>query len=423
MFFNNIGGNSNDTKLYDTLGVSKTATDNEIKKAYRKMAIKYHPDKNPGKETEDKFKEVSKAYDVLKDAEKRKQYDTFGLDAINQNMPDMGSPFEMFNDIFGGMGGMGGIPGMSGFGGMNSRSNKNRYRKGKDRVEQIELSMEDFYKCKPLNIKLKKQTLCSCCRGTGAENPEDIQKCDTCDGSGVILKIQTLGPGMITQSQRVCDKCNGQGKFNVKNSKCNMCAGRGLINEKKEIRIELKRGMKHGEKIIFKGEGNQEIDLDEYGDLIIIIKCKPHNVFTKKNNDLYIKKKIFLTEALCGSKIIINHLDDRELFIEYSGIINPGERFIIKNEGMPKAEPGEFGDLYIDFEIEFPNVLGAEHKKYLSKLIPNKHNKEPNDNCITTTMESYNKDLLDTEDLEDNEINLEEARSNGEFEQPGCATQ
>lgn len=413
MFFNNIGGNSNDTKLYDTLGVSKSATDNEIRKAYRKLALENHPDKNPGKNTEEKFKEISKAYDILKDPEKRKQYDTFGLESVNQSMPDMGSPFDMFNDIFGGMGGMPGMPGMG-----KSR----RYRRGKDRVEQIELNLEDFYKCKPLNIKLRKQSLCDLCRGTGAEDPNDIQKCDICDGTGMILKIQTLGPGLITQSQRQCDKCRGKGKYNTKESKCSMCAGRGLIQEKKAIKIELTGGMSNGEKVIFKGEGNQEVDLDEYGDLVIILSCKNHKVFRKKKDDLYITKKISLTSALCGTTFKITHLDDRELIVEYKGIIKPDERFVIKNEGMPKKETGEFGDLYIDFDIEFPNVLGAEHKKYISKLIPNSDTPiEKSDKTQLVEMEPYNKDLLDTEDLEENEINLED---DSNINEPvNCATQ
>lgn len=420
MFFNNIGGNSNDTKLYDTLGVSKTATDSEIRKAYRKLALENHPDKNPGKNTEEKFKEISKAYDVLKDPEKRKQYDTFGLEAVNQSGPDMGSPFDMFNDIFGGMGGMGGFPGMPG------HSRTRRFKRGKDRVEQIELSLEDFYNCKPLNIKLRKQTVCDSCRGTGAQNPDDIQKCDTCDGSGVILKIQTLGPGLITQSQTQCNKCNGKGKRNIKNSKCDMCVGKGIINEKKAVKIELKPGMRSGEKVKFTGEANQSPDLDEYGDLIIIINCKSHPDFIRKNDDLYVTKRIYLTEALCGTKIKVVHLDGRELFIEYSGVIKPGQRFVVQDEGMPCNGNKEFGNLYITFEIDFPNVLGEEHKKYISKLIPNSNSViEPSENSISVVMEPFDKDLLNTDDLEDNEINLED-QENGEgpdFEPTNCATQ
>ena len=422
MFFNNMGGNSNDTKLYETLGVSKTANDNEIRKAYRKLAIKFHPDKNPGKENEEKFKEISKAYDVLKDPEKRKQYDTFGLDAINQNMPDMGSPFDMFNDIFGGMGGMSGMGGMGGMPGM-SRNSQRRYKRGRDRVENLELDLEDFYKCKPLNIKLRKQTLCECCRGTGAENPSDIQKCETCDGTGMILKIQTLGPGIITQSQRQCDLCNGKGKRNVKNSKCDMCVGKGVIQEKKSIKIELRGGMSNGEKVVFNGEGNQEPGLDEYGDLIIILICKNHEVFTKKKEDLYIKQKISLTSALCGANFKIKHLDDRELFIDYKNVIKPNERFVIKNEGMPERTNGEFGDLYIDFDIEFPNSLGEEYKKYICKLIPNKDQAiEKTEKTVISTMESFNKELLDTEDLEENEINLD-GEDDHSGEPVNCATQ
>jgi DnaJ family protein A protein 2 len=410
-----MGGGSKDTKLYDTLGISKTANETEIKKAYRKLAMENHPDKNPGKNTEEKFKEISKAYDILKDAEKRKQYDSFGLEAVNQvGAGGGGSPFDMFNDIFGGMGGMG----------RRGNSNTKRYRRGGDRVEQIELRLEDFYKCKPLNIRLKKQILCGSCIGTGAENPGDIQKCDGCDGSGIILKIQTLGPGLITQSQRQCDKCIGKGKRNVKNSMCEMCVGKGLLFEKKEVKIELKGGMKSKEKVVFTGEGNQEADLDEYGDLIIIINCKIHPDFNRKGNDLYIKKTIFLTQALCGSRFQIIHLDDRKLVVDYPGIIKPGERFTIKNEGMPLEKNGDFGDLYIDFEIEFPSVLGEEHKKYISKLIPGKQ-EDISDDIISLKMEPYNKDLLDTEDLEDNEINLEDQpEGSGEQFEPGnCATQ
>jgi len=203
-----------------------------------------------------------------------------------------------------------------------------------------------------------------------------------------------------------------------------MCVGKGLLFEKKEVKIELKGGMKSKEKVVFTGEGNQEADLDEYGDLIIIINCKIHPDFNRKGNDLYIKKTIFLTQALCGSRFQIIHLDDRKLVVDYPGIIKPGERFTIKNEGMPLEKNGDFGDLYIDFEIEFPSVLGEEHKKYISKLIPGKQ-EDISDDIISLKMEPYNKDLLDTEDLEDNEINLEDQQEGvGEQFEPGnCATQ
>ena len=422
MFFENfgnmnMGGNSNDTKLYDLLEVSKNSSDEEIKKAYRKLALKWHPDRNPNskEEAETKFKEISKAYEILSDKEKRDMYDKFGLDHL-EKMGNMGggggTPFDIFENIFGGMGGMpGGMPkGMGGMpGGMGGRGM--RETKGKNRVENIEVSLEDFYNCKKINLNIKRNIKCPKCNGSGAYSEKDIGICSSCDGSGMMLKIQHMGP-IITQSRSVCNECMGKGKKIFR--KCVECNGNKITTIKELIKIQMDSDMKSGSSKIFVGYANYNPDVDNQGDLIINIHQREHDIFKRNGFNLHMKYDILLSDALCGGKVPIIHLDGRKLFVELSHIISPNSKIIVKDEGMYGK-----GDLIIEFDIIMPINLSMDHKKYLRKLLPN--NKEDLDNSYKKReYYEYDKDI---EELHNNEVNMEEDFNQPEDEPISCNQQ
>ena len=356
-----------DTKLYDTLGINKNATDNEIKKAYRKLAMKFHPDKNHGnKQAEDKFKEISSAYEILSDKKKRDTYDKFGLDAVNNSGGGI-NPEDIFSNLFSGDDSpFGMFGGGSPFGG---RRQKPKTR-SPDRIEELDVSLEDFYNSSKIDINLKKKSICMACRGTGAKDPNSIKICSNCDGTGRVLKIVQLGPGMISQSESMCDKCGGTGKIILNNDKCEVCSGNKIIIESKKFNISLKNSMVDGEKIVFKGEAHAIPEADIQGDLIFILKQKEHNIFKRVKDDLHIMKEITMLEAICGVKFVLKHLDGRELLIKHKGVIQPMSKKKIINEGMP--HPDGHGDLIITFIVKLPENLDKERKKYLQKLIPHK---------------------------------------------------
>ena len=359
-------GNSNDTKLYDTLGVQKNIDSNGLKKAYRNLAKKWHPDKNPGnKEAEKKFKEISAAYEILSDNEKRKTYDQFGLDAV-KGMSQGGNggpnPFDMFGNIFGGGSPFGG-------GGRPMRT------KSRDRVEKIDVGLEDFYNCTPINISIKKQSICNLCNGLGGITPNSLIQCDHCNGKGKIFKIVQIGPGMISQSESVCPKCNGRGKIIKPGEECKKCNGKRVIIENKKIEINIERGMKSGDKIVITGETNAVPDADEQGDLVFILNEVNKTKFKRDGTTLFLEKKISLIDAMCGTNFSLKHLDGRDLLVKSDKVIQPGSKKKLSNEGMPLRD-GSQGDLIIEFKVILPENLNDERKSYLKKLLPKNKEKK-----------------------------------------------
>ncbi|KAI1318306.1 hypothetical protein EDD11_006819 [Mortierella claussenii] len=364
-----------DTKYYDTLGVSPDASDSEIKKAYRKLAMQYHPDKNP--DAGDKFKEISHAYETLSDPEAREMYDRYGEDG-----PGGGGGFgfgggmsqeEMFAHMFGGGGFFGGddLPGAGGPGGR-----RNRARRGEDISHNLNVTLEDLYNGKTTKLSLEKNVVCGLCHGKGGK-PSAIKKCTTCDGRGVKMVIRQVGPGMMQQMQVTCNGCDGEGQTMRDKDKCKKCKGAKVVNEKKVMEIFIEKGMRNGEKIPMKGEADQQPDV-ETGDVILVLQQKPHALFERSGADLSCKITISLVEALCGfSKILITHLDGHGIYVEQPAgkVIKPGQVKRIIGEGMPHYKrPIDKGDLYITFEVEFPkdNWATASSLKSLEALLPNR---------------------------------------------------
>jgi len=360
-------------KYYDLLGVEQNASETEIKKNYKKLAMKHHPDRNPNnrEESEQKFKEISNAYKILTDTEKRHIYDKFGEEGLQNNggMPSNFNPFSMFEEMFGesgmggGMGGMGGMgggmPGMGGFhfnmNGMNGMNGMGGSKKQKKQeIKKIKISLEDLYKGKILKFTVNRNVLDS-------SKKDLIKTCTNCNGSGVEIIIQQIGP-MIQQMQGICNSCSGQGKTIP-----NDC----LQKNQEKISIDIEKGMCNEDKIILENKGNFNINTMENDDLVFIIIEEPHNIFKRVENDLVIGLDINLIDSLVGFNFNLKQLDNTEVIISSDNIIKPNQAKVIKNKGMPlNSKSNVFGDLIIKFNIIYPNNINMENYSLLENSLP-----------------------------------------------------
>ncbi|XP_071448131.1 dnaJ homolog subfamily A member 2-like [Hetaerina americana] len=355
-----------DSKLYEILGVSRSATDVEIKKAYRQLAKAFHPDKNP--EAGDKFKEISFAYEVLSDRSKREIYDKYGMRGIKERMGDDGGsgfgPGDLFSHLFGGSG----LSGMMG-GGMGM----GRVRKGEDTVHGLKVTLEDLYNGKLTKLQLCKKVVCKMCLGKGSKSGHQ-HTCHSCSGYGAKVTYRPLALGLTQQIQMKCNDCHGTGEIISEKDRCPGCKAQKVVNETKILEVHVDKGMKENQKIRFCGEGDQQPDV-EAGDIIIVIQQKVHSKFQRSGNDLAISHNISLTEALCGFSFLLQHLDGRELLITHppGQVVKPGATKGITGEGMPiYRNHFEKGNLYINFNITFPvSHFADQHKlKELEVLLP-----------------------------------------------------
>jgi len=349
-----------ETKFYDVLGVPPTASDSDLKKAYRKLAMKYHPDKNP--EAGDKFKEISLAYEVLSNADKRRIYDQGGEQAIKEGGSGGGggfhSPMDVFDMFFGGG---------EGFGGRRQRGP----RRTKNLVHQLSVTLEDLYKGTTRKLALQKNVICDACDGLGGK-PGCFKKCDICRGSGMQVRIQQIGPGMVQQIQSMCGECHGEGERVDPKLRCKKCNGKKVNRERKILEVNVDKGMEDSQKITFTEEGDQEPGL-EPGDIIIVLDEKPHELYKRNGMDLIMKMDISLRESLCGFKKIINTLDDRALIIQTipGEVIKTGDFKSIQGEGMPQyRNPFEKGRLIISFNVVFPDRLETDIASKIAAILP-----------------------------------------------------
>lgn len=343
---------------YATLGVEKTATDDEIKSAYRKAAKKYHPDLNPGdKQAELKFKEFNEAYSVLSDPEKRQKYDQFGHAAFDQSAGagGYGAGFNDFSDIFSQVFGGG-----FGFGGSQPR---NAPAAGNDLSYRITITFEEAAFGVKKEIIVPREEACAACNGSGAKAGTDAQRCTTCGGSGQVRVQQNTMFGSFA-TVKTCDTCHGSGK--VIKEPCPECHGRGRVNKSTRIAVNIPAGIDNGQQIVMRGHGEAGYRGGPNGDLYIKITVKQHKLFTRKGSDLFLDMTMPFTVAALGGEIQVPTLEGVVKYSVPAGT-QPGTTFRLREQGIIRPGGGK-GDLYIKAGVSVPKRLNEEQRELLQKL-------------------------------------------------------
>lgn len=345
---------------YEVLGLSKGAGADEIKKAYRQMAKKYHPDMNPdNKEAEQKFKEVNEAYAVLSDPDKKAQYDQYGHAAFDQSTGYGAGGFGGFGDFGFDMGDI--FSSFFGGGSSRSQSRANAPIPGDDIGVRVVLSFEEaVFGCKK-EINYARIQKCDTCGGTGAEKGTTPEKCTKCGGSGTVRVQQRTAFGMM-QSTRACPDCGGSGKI-IKNP-CSNCRGKGLVKINKKLDVTIPAGIDDGQRIALSSQGNEGKNGGAAGDLIIQVSVRPHAIFERDGNDIYCEVPITFVEAALGAKIKIPTLEGQMDYDIPEGT-QTGTMFTIKQKGVTAVNSRVKGNLYVRVVVETPKSLNDEQKKIL----------------------------------------------------------
>ena len=353
---------------YEVLGVNKNASEDEIKKAYRKIAIKYHPDRNPGnKEAEEKFKEAAEAYDVLHDNQKRQQYDQFGFDGpagaggfggfggAGMNMDDI---FSMFGDIFGGRAGFGG------FGGGQRRPQQHR---GSDLRLKVKLSLNEVANGVTKKFKVRKDITCSHCHGSGAEAGSGTETCQTCHGSGVITHTTQSIFGMM-QTQGVCPTCNGEGHV-IKN-KCKHCGGSGVVKGEEVVEINIPAGVAEGMVVNVPGKGNAGMRNGISGDIQVFIDEEDNDIFVRDGNNLIYNLLLDFPTAALGGDVEIPTIEGTRLKVKIDNVTQPGKTLRLRGKGLPAVQGygHGMGDLIVNISVYVPKTLSREEKDALTQF-------------------------------------------------------
>jgi molecular chaperone DnaJ len=351
---------------YDVLGLDHSATKEDIKKAYRKLALKYHPDKNKEKGAEEKFKEISEAYAVLYDDEKRKMYDQYGHAGIDQQYTtedifrttDFGDIFrgmgfdfsDIFEQFFGGRGGF--------------RQQQRQVQRGNDIRYDIEISFEDAYRGLKTELEVPRTELCDTCKGSGARSGTSPRRCPTCGGTGQLQTSRRTAFGMFTQITD-CTKCHGQGT--IIEAPCPSCRGRGVVQKTRKIELHIPRGIDDGAHLRLAGQGEHPKGASQSGDLYVVVHMKQHPVFERRGPDLYKKLDVSFPKATLGATLSVPTFDGPEKLKIPEGTQSES-LFKLKSKGMPKVHGSGFGDLYIIIQVKIPKRLTKRARLLLEEL-------------------------------------------------------
>ncbi len=346
---------------YDVLGVSKTASDDEIKKAYRKLARQYHPDVNKAADAETKFAEINEAYGVLSDKDKRARYDQYGFNDPTQGFSGQGG--NPFGDGFGSFGGFEDIFSQF-FGGGRSQSSGRRQTKGKDLEKTMTITFDEaVHGCKKI-IRVSVDEACTACGGSGAYSSSDIKTCSKCNGSGYVFVEQRTILG-ITRTQTVCPDCRGTGKKITR--ACTQCNGQGKVRKTKDIEIKIPAGIDTGMTLRVEGKGGAGSQGAPNGDLYITFNVETHKYFKRNGNDIEIDAPISFAEAALGTELSVPTIDE-EVKVKIPAGIQSGTRLRLKDRGVSDPKGGRKGDQYVNIIVETPKNLTSEQKKLLTEF-------------------------------------------------------
>lgn len=349
---------------YEILGIDKKASDAEVKKAYRMMALKYHPDKNPDNaEAEEKFKEAAEAYETLSNSEKRSRYDQYGHAGVGGNSAgaygggmSMEDIFSQFGDIFGGA--------FGGFSGQTGGSHRRRVNRGTNLRVKVKLSLEEISKGVDKKIRLKKYISCNECGGNGAAHGSAFQTCSMCRGTGQVTRVTSTFLGQM-QTTSSCPQCGGDGQ-NI-TEKCHSCAGNGVVQGEEVVSIKIPAGVAEGMQLSLSGKGNAAARGGIPGDLIILIEEEPHPFFERDGNHLHYDLYMNIADAALGASVDIPTLDGKAK-IKISPGTQGGKILRLKNKGVPSVEGYGRGDLLVTVNVWTPKALNPEEKAILEKL-------------------------------------------------------
>ena len=367
---------------YEVLEVTKESTVEEIKKAYRKKAIQYHPDKNPGdKEAEEKFKEAAEAYDVLSNPDKRARYDQFGhagmSGAAGNGGPfggfsggmSMDDIFSMFGDIFGGHSGGGFGGGFGGFGGFGGGGSQQRKFRGSDLRVKVKLNLKEISTGVEKKFKLKKYVPCSHCHGTGAEGNSGSETCQNCKGSGSVIRyLQTILGTMLTLT--TCPPCIGEGK--IIKDKCKVCGGEGIEYGEEVVTVKIPAGVAEGMQLSMGGKGNAGKHNGIPGDLLILVEEEPHPELIRDENDLVYNLLLSFPTAAIGGAVEIPTIDGK-VKVKIEAGTQPGKVLRLRGKGLPSVNGYGTGDLLVNVSVYVPETLSKEEKSTLEKLEESKN--------------------------------------------------
>ena len=373
---------------YEVLGVNKNATDDELKKAYRKLAKKYHPDANPDnkKEAEAKFKEVNEAYETLSNPQKRKMYDQFGADGP-QGFGGAGGPFggqngyysyngsgfdgfddfgdlgDIFSSIFGG-----------GFGGRTSSSRKQGPTKGADLNVRLDLTFEQAFSGIEKEIVITRDEECSVCHGSGAKTGTSPIKCPTCHGTGQVTQVQSTILGQM-QTTRPCSACHGTGK--IIKEPCENCRGKGTVRKQPKIKVKIPAGIDDNQTVVLRGEGEPGEKGAPKGDLYITVKIKRNSIYTRKGNNVLCEIPITITQATLGAELEIPMVDGTKEKYKIPEGTQTGSKFIIRNRGFKSINSTITGDFVFTVTVQTPKRLSKEQRELLVQLAKTMNEQPP----------------------------------------------
>ncbi len=349
---------------YEVLGVQRTATKDEIKKAYRKLAIQYHPDRNPGnKDAEEKFKEATEAYEILADDKKRQTYDQFGfagIEGMGSGAHDFSSVFRDFEDIFGDFSGI--FDSFFGGGTRRRSSSRSNRMRGADLRFDLEIDFQEAVFGTTKEISYQRNDTCSSCNGSGAEGGSGKTMCPSCGGSGQVRRSS----GFFSIAS-TCPSCRGEG-YIIKNP-CRVCNGNGLVKKKRVIKVTIPQGIENGRRIHIPNQGDGGLNGGPPGDLYVYIHVRSHECFKRQGNDIYCVIPISITQASLGAEILVPTIDKKKVRVKIPSGTQTGKVLRLKNEGVPYIHNSHRrGDMYIEILVEIPERLNTKARSLLKEF-------------------------------------------------------